>query len=119
MEARTRSLKLGDIKPDNVFVNDIGQIKVANIYSWPNEKPSYWKVVELNRVECNSLLAPEDLALLQSNHLDNDGNENSEIFAIGATIICTGILGNFDSVYNLKEQAINMGPLRDKKALFG
>ena len=118
-EAKNRSLKLGDIKPENVFVNDAGQIKVANIYSWPNEKPSYWKVIEFDKFESDSLLAPEDMALLQTNHLDNDGNEKSEIFAIGATIICTAILDNFSSVYNFKEKAINIGPLRDKKMAFG
>eukprot|EP00178_Gracilaria_changii_P006151 TRINITY_DN20533_c0_g1_i1.p1 TRINITY_DN20533_c0_g1~~TRINITY_DN20533_c0_g1_i1.p1 ORF type:complete len:100 (-),score=7.10 TRINITY_DN20533_c0_g1_i1:459-758(-) len=28
--------KLGDINPQNVFVNDDGHIRVANVYSWPH-----------------------------------------------------------------------------------
>jgi serine/threonine protein kinase len=38
--------KLGDINPQNVFVNDDGHIRVANVYSWPHERYSYWKVLE-------------------------------------------------------------------------
>ena len=73
-EVRERSPKLGDIKPENVFVNDEGEIKVANIYSWPHERPSYWKLVESEKGFHDSLLAPEDFAMLQSNHVDNDNN---------------------------------------------
>ena len=65
---------MGDIKPQNVFVNDVGQMKVANIYSWPDEKPSYLKIVEMSTLDHNQLLAPEDLALMHSNSLDNEGN---------------------------------------------
>lgn len=118
-EARTRSLKLGDIKPENVFVNEAGQIKVANIYSWPNEKASYQKVIEFNSLQSNSLLAPEDMALLQTNHLDNDGNEHSEIFAIGATIMSAATLSNFASVYQFKDNSVDIAMLRDKKTTFG
>ena len=35
-DIRERSPKLGDIKPENIFVNEEGRLKVANIYSWPN-----------------------------------------------------------------------------------
>lgn len=27
--------KIGDIRPDNVFLNEEGMIKVANLLSWP------------------------------------------------------------------------------------
>jgi len=30
------SKKLGDIKPENLFVNDDGKVKVGNVYSWPD-----------------------------------------------------------------------------------
>ena len=49
-------------------------MKVANIYSWPDEKPSYLKIVEMSTLDHNQLLAPEDLALMHSNSLDNEGN---------------------------------------------
>jgi len=27
--------KVGDIRPYNIFINEEGQIKIANIFSWP------------------------------------------------------------------------------------
>ena len=74
-DIRSHSIKLGDIKPENIFVNDDGRIKVANIYSWPNETPSYVKAMEQS--DFDGLLAPEDFPLLKNNHLDNDANEQS------------------------------------------
>ena len=29
------SEKLGDIRPENVFANEKGEIKLANVLSWP------------------------------------------------------------------------------------
>lgn len=60
-EIKTYSNKLGDIKPENVFVNDNGKIKVGNIYSWPDEYPSYIKANDQANLMFNGLLAPEDL----------------------------------------------------------
>lgn len=77
-------------------------------------------MLEFDKNEFNSLLAPEDMALLQSNHLDNDGNDQSEMFAIGATILSTATLDTMHpSVYNVKERAINLNALREKKLNFG
>jgi len=28
--------KVGDIRPQNIFINEDGQVKVANIFSWPD-----------------------------------------------------------------------------------
>lgn len=30
-----KGLKTGDIRPDNVFINENGQVKVASTDSWP------------------------------------------------------------------------------------
>lgn len=35
--------KIGDIRPYNIFINESGQIKVANIYSWPQENTNFDK----------------------------------------------------------------------------
>lgn len=110
--------KLGDINPQNVFVNDEGHIRVANVYSWPHERCSYWKVLENDRYE-NTLLAPEDMNNWQTSHLDNDNNHQSEIYAIGATVMSAAILSDFRSVYNFKERAISTVHLREKKMHFG
>jgi hypothetical protein len=44
------SIKVGDIRPYNIFVNENGQVKLAGVYSWPREienflKTSYDKVL--------------------------------------------------------------------------
>ena len=33
--------KIGDVRPYNIFINEEGQIKIANIYSWPYEKTNF------------------------------------------------------------------------------
>lgn len=43
-------MKVGDIRPHNIFVNENGQVKLSGVYSWPREventlKTSYDKVV--------------------------------------------------------------------------
>lgn len=35
-DIKDRSPKLGDIKPESIFVSEEGKVKIANIYSWPN-----------------------------------------------------------------------------------
>lgn len=65
------------------------------------------------------MLAPEDLAGLQTHHLDNEGNDQSEIFAIGATVLYSGILENFQPVYQYREKSFNMQALVDKKKTWG
>lgn len=30
-----QGIKAGDIRPDNIFINEDGQVKVASIDSWP------------------------------------------------------------------------------------
>ena len=35
--------KIGDVRPDNIFINEDGQVKVATTYSWPSEQTNYSK----------------------------------------------------------------------------
>lgn len=35
--------KVGDIRPDNIFINEEGQVKLANICSWPRQESNYFK----------------------------------------------------------------------------
>lgn len=37
------SYKVGDIRPDNIFINDYGHVKVANLHSWPEAKTNFTK----------------------------------------------------------------------------
>jgi len=34
-------MKVGDIRPNNIFINEDGQIKVANVLSWPDERTNF------------------------------------------------------------------------------
>lgn len=58
-----RKLKIGDIRPENVFMNEEGMIKVASQYSFPNESVNYEKTL-MNR-EVVTYLAPEEVKDLQ------------------------------------------------------
>lgn len=64
-----RARQLGDIKPENIFINQDGKLKVANQFSWPDELPSFCKALDLNNANYNGLLAPEDVAELQRGKL--------------------------------------------------
>lgn len=33
--------KVGDIRPQNIFINQEGQIKVSCLYSWPKEGSNF------------------------------------------------------------------------------
>ena len=39
----SQGMKVGDIRPENVFINEEGLTKVANLYSWPQEGANYDK----------------------------------------------------------------------------
>ena len=40
--------KVGDIRPQNIFISEDGSVKVACIYSWPLERTNYDKSFESN-----------------------------------------------------------------------
>ena len=54
-------LKVGDIRPENVFLNEDGKIKVANLDSWPCQISNFQKFFE-KKV---TYLAPEDVKRLE------------------------------------------------------
>jgi hypothetical protein len=35
--------KLGDLRPENIFINEDGQVRVASIDSWPGEQTNVTK----------------------------------------------------------------------------
>ena len=35
--------KIGDVRPYNIFINEEGQIKIGNLYSWPYERTNFDK----------------------------------------------------------------------------
>ena len=63
-------IKLGDVRPQNIFINEDGQVKLANVYSWPNEDNNYMKTVLNNEPTYlgtyRVYTAPEEVEELQS-----------------------------------------------------
>lgn len=95
--------RIGDIKPENVFIDNNGKVKIANILSSPKETNAFTKAKDYANPNLNVFLAPEDLADLVKNSIDNKANNQSEIFAIGATVLSAGLLDDFKGVYNYKK----------------
>ena len=48
--------KVGDIQPKNIFINEMGQIKVSTVFSWPCEEVNLAKTEKEGIV---TYLAPE------------------------------------------------------------
>jgi len=40
---KMKESKVGDIRPQNVFINANGQIKVGCLLSWPKELPNFYR----------------------------------------------------------------------------
>ena len=38
-------MKIGDVRPQNIFINESGQIKIGNLCSWPSERTNYEKTI--------------------------------------------------------------------------
>ncbi len=54
--------KAGDIRPENVFINEDGQVKVATQLTWPSENINYQKTFYEKET---TYLAPEELKDIQ------------------------------------------------------
>jgi serine/threonine protein kinase len=50
-------LTIGDVRPQNIFLNSEGAIKLSNLYSWPKENNNFSKTFDNEQ----TYLAPEDL----------------------------------------------------------
>jgi len=66
-ESNDLSQRVGDIRPENVFINYDGQVKVGSLFSYPNEATNYKKAIDLEP----TLLAPEDVEKLALGATDN------------------------------------------------
>ena len=82
--------KIGDVRPYNIFINDEGQVKIANRFSWPYEKANFYKTVFEKEV---TYLAPEEMVLVAQGIQENTTNKrHSETFSIGLTLLHSGLL---------------------------
>ena len=57
--------KVGDIRPKNIFLNESGNVKVGNLYSWPRASTNFTKSLQGE----NTFLAPEELIQLKNQNL--------------------------------------------------
>lgn len=51
------NLNVGDIRPKNILLNDVGKLKLISMYSWPGEMSGLEKVLTGTGEKC--YLAPE------------------------------------------------------------
>lgn len=84
-----RNSKIGDVRPQNVFISTKGKIKVANPMSWPGQANSYYKLYDGDV----TYLPPEEMDNMRRGiRRTNNTNENCQQFAIGLTMLSAGIL---------------------------
>lgn len=53
------NLKIGDVRPKNILLTDVGKIKIISRYSWPGEQSGLEKTLSNTGDRC--YLAPEEL----------------------------------------------------------
>jgi hypothetical protein len=101
--------RLGDIRPENIFLNEVGNIRVSNSLSWPlevtNLQKAYDKVV--------TYLAPEDLAKIPKGETLDGPSNASEAFSIGLSILSAGNLAKYDNLYDLTANEIKLNGLNE------
>lgn len=104
VDVRKHGERVGDIKPANVFIDSDRRAKVVNLLTSSKETSGFEKVKDFENPNLDVLLAPEDFPELVNNAIDNKSNKQSEVFAIGATVISAGLLDNLRTAYNYKKK---------------
>lgn len=92
VDLKNHGYQVGDIKPQNVFINSDRKIKVVSLLTSVRETSAFAKAK--NYESTALLLAPEDFPELARSAIDNKHNLQSEVFSIGATVLCAGLLND-------------------------
>lgn len=95
--------KVGDIRPQNVFLNSEGKVRVSSLLSWPREVSNFSKTFDNEK----TYLAPEDMNKLEMGGLEDSSNYSSEVFSIGFTVLSAAVQENFEELYNTKNYKFN------------
>ncbi len=104
--------KIGDVRPHNIFINEEGQIKIANAFSWPYEKTNFEKTAY---EKTRTYISPEEMGLIEKGNLENTTNKVvSESFSIGLTLLESGLLVSADELYSQEGRAINVAKLNQR-----
>jgi serine/threonine protein kinase len=90
--------KVGDVRPENVFISEEGQVKVATRLTFPSENTNYHKTFYEKEV---TYLAPEELRDIQFAKMEPSSNlQLAESFSIGLTCLDAGTLTSSANLYN-------------------
>jgi serine/threonine protein kinase len=101
--------KIGDVRPYNIFINEEGQIKIANLYSWPYERTNFEKTTFEKTL---TYLAPEELRIVAKGIQDNNCNKvTAESFSIGLTLLQSGLLFNARELYSMAHFSLDLEKL--------
>lgn len=65
---RANGLAVGDIRPENIFLNEDGKIKVSNLLSWQSEISNFQKAFDKKI----TYLSPEQIHTLQIGGIDEE-----------------------------------------------
>jgi hypothetical protein len=104
--------KVGDIRPYNIFINEEGQIKIANIFSWPYEKTNFEKTAFEKQL---TYLSPEEMRLISKGNHENTSNKVlSESFSIGLTLLQSGLLFNVKELYSVEHYSFDWNKLAQR-----
>lgn len=98
---------LGDIRPENIFLSQDAKVKVGSLYTFPNERSSFQKFINKKSPDYHVYLAPEDLLAASQGKLENRDHDKSEVFAMGTTIMGTGLLDDMNSIYDYPSREFN------------
>ena len=89
--------KVGDIRPENIFINEDGQLKVASRCSWPLEFDNYQKAFYHKE---KTYLAPEELVDLEIGRDKTLANfDTAESFSTGLTVLDAALLQSSENMY--------------------
>lgn len=98
--------KIGDVRPYNIFINEEGQIKIANLYSWPYERTNFEKTAFEKEL---TYVAPEEIRQISKGNHENTTNKIvSESFSIGLTLLQSGLLFNAKNLYSVEHFSIDL-----------
>ena len=108
--------KIGNVHPQNILINESGQIKIISTVSLPGELTNYDYLVEhQNEGNTNVFLAPEEINadLIQKGSYPSYVDPSlAEVFSIGLVILSSGTLEDCDNLYKkvpyeLKKDKLN------------
>lgn len=106
--------RLGDVRPENVFLNEAGNIRVSNSLSWPLELTNLQKAFD----KLPTYLAPEDLARLARGETADAPSDAAEAFSIGLSVLSAGNLAKYDHLYDLSTNELRLSALDEALSLW-